>query len=98
MQKLVALSTTKEEYIALSSALRGVIAIINILEELKGQGFGIHSGTPNVKCKTFEDKKAALRSQQITRLVLEQNIYQCACIISVPILYEKNFHRTCLNH
>ena len=27
--------------------------------------------------------------QQITRLVLEQNIYKCACIISVPRLYEK---------
>ena len=39
MQKLVALSTTEAEYIALSSALREVIAIINLLEELKVQGF-----------------------------------------------------------
>ena len=49
MQKLVALSTTKAEYIELSSALHEVIEIINLLEELKGQGFGIHAGTPNVK-------------------------------------------------
>ena len=49
MQKLVALSTTEAEYIALSSALREVVAIINLLEELKGKGFGIHAGTPNVK-------------------------------------------------
>ena len=49
MQKLVALSTTEAEYIELSSALHEVIEIINLLEELKGQGFGIHAGTPNVK-------------------------------------------------
>ena len=60
MQKLVALSTTEAEYIALSSALRKVIAIIYLLEELIGKGFGIHSGTPNVKCKTFEDKKSCI--------------------------------------
>ena len=60
MPKLVALSTTKAEYIALSSALREVIAIINLLEELKGQGFGIHAGTPNVKCNNFEDNKSCI--------------------------------------
>ena len=62
MQKLVALSTTEAEYISLSSALREVIAIINLLEELKGQGFGIHSGTPNVKCKTFKDNKSCIET------------------------------------
>ena len=60
MQKLVALSTTEAEYIALSSALREVIAIIDLLEELKGQGFGIHASTPNFKCKTFEDNKSCI--------------------------------------
>ena len=60
MQKLVALSTTKAEYIALSSALHKVIAITNLLEELKGQGFGIHAGTTNVKCKCFDDNKSCI--------------------------------------
>ena len=60
MQKLVALSTTEAEYIALSSALRELIAIINLLEELKGQGFGIRSDTPNVKCKTLVDNKSCI--------------------------------------
>ena len=41
--------------------------------------------------KLLKTKKAALRSQKITRLVLERNIYQCVCIISVPILYKKQF-------
>ena len=60
MQKLVALSTTEAGYIALSSALREVIAIINLLEELKGQGFCIHAATTNDKCKTFEDNKSCI--------------------------------------
>ena len=60
MQKLVALSTTEAEYISLSSAIREVIAIINLLKELKGQGFGIHAVTHNVKCKTFEDNKICI--------------------------------------
>ena len=60
MQKLVALSTTEVEYIALYSELREVISIINLLEELKVQVFGIHTGTPNVKCKTCEDNKICI--------------------------------------
>ena len=58
MQKLVALSATEAEYISLSSALREVIVIINLLEELRGKGFGIHAGTPNVKCKMFKENKS----------------------------------------
>ena len=41
--------------------------------------------------KLLKTTKAILRSQQITTLYLNKNIYQCACIISVPILYEKKF-------
>ena len=58
--KLAVLLTTKAEYIALSSALREVIVIIKLLEELKGKGLGIHAGTPNVKCKTFKDNKSCI--------------------------------------
>ena len=60
MQKLVALSTAEAEYISLSSALREVITITNLLEEIKGKGFDIHAGTPNVKCKTFKDNKSCI--------------------------------------
>ena len=39
VQCLISLSTTEAEYIALSTALRQVTAIIRLLEDLKSQGF-----------------------------------------------------------
>ena len=55
LQPLIALSTTEAEYIVLSSALREVIGIIHLLEELEQQGFHIHKVTPKITCKTVED-------------------------------------------
>ena len=60
VQSLIALSTTEAEYIALSTALREVIAIIRLLEDLKSQGFPIHGSTPVIKCKTFEDNMSCI--------------------------------------
>ena len=60
LQTLIALSTTEAEYIALSTALREVIAIIHLLEELKLRGFPIHPGTPRVTCRTFEDNRSCI--------------------------------------
>ena len=64
----------------------------------KDKALAFTLGLPISSAKLLNTTKALFRSQQITRLILEQNIYQCACIISVTILYEKHFHRTCLNH
>jgi len=61
MQPLIALSTTEEEYIALSSALREVIGIIHLLEELEQQGFHTHNVTPKITCKTFEDNMSCIK-------------------------------------
>ena len=55
VQSLIVLSTTEAEYIALSPALREVIAIVHLLEDLKSYGLPIHGSTPVVKCRTFED-------------------------------------------
>jgi hypothetical protein len=55
MQTLIALSTIVAEYIALSTGLYKMISIINLVEEFKKLGFDIHSDTPKVNCKTFED-------------------------------------------
>ena len=60
MQPLVALSTTEAEYIALSSALREVIAIMNLITELRSNGFPALHTTPNVICRVFEDNKSCL--------------------------------------
>ena len=59
-QTLIALSTTKAEYIALSSALREVISIKNLMDELWGQGFPLQPMTPKITCKVFEDNKSCI--------------------------------------
>jgi hypothetical protein len=41
MQPLIALSTTKAEYIALSTALREVIAVMHLMHELKSKQFEV---------------------------------------------------------
>ena len=60
MQQLIALSTTEAEYIALSTALRDVIHVINLLEELHQLGFNVQNPTPKVTCRTFEDNKSCI--------------------------------------
>ena len=57
MQYLIELVTTEADYIALYTALREVIWIFNLLEELKGNGFNAHINTPKVTCHIFKDKK-----------------------------------------
>ena len=50
MQTLCALSTTEAEYIALSSTLREVIGVMNLMHELQEQKFLLHSPTPIITC------------------------------------------------
>ena len=59
-QSLIALSTTEAEYVALSTALREVIAILQLLEELNKNGLPIHKDTPKFVCKTYEDNKSCI--------------------------------------
>jgi len=60
MQKLCALSTTEAEYIALSSALREVISVMQLLSELHGRNFPLPIPTPRIVCKVFEDNKSCI--------------------------------------
>lgn len=60
LQTITALSTTEAEYVALSHALREVIPIINILEELKQRQVATYARTPRVYCKAYEDNSATL--------------------------------------
>ena len=52
LQTEVALSTTEAEYIALSQAMRNVIPIMQLLEEIQ-QFMGILVQKPTVKCTVF---------------------------------------------
>ena len=60
MQTQVALSTTEAEYIALSTALREVIPIMELLKEMKAFGFDCKATVPNVHCTTYEDNSGCL--------------------------------------
>ena len=63
LQSEIALSTTEAEYIALSQALREVIPLITLLEEIK-EVFPIHTPTPEIHCKVWEDNNGALSLAQ----------------------------------
>ena len=60
MQPLIGLSTTEAEYIALSTALREVIAVMHLMQELKEEGFAVYHPTPKITCRTFEDNQSCI--------------------------------------
>jgi len=53
LQSQVVLSTTEAEYIALSQALRDVIPVMNLLQEMREQKFQVICNEPYVYCKGF---------------------------------------------
>ena len=60
MQSLVALSTTKAEIIALSTALHKVIHLQNLLQELRTHSVPIPFTKAQIHCRTFEDNAACI--------------------------------------
>ena len=56
----IVLSSTESEYIGISYALREVIPIMELLKEMKHQGFPISTLKPQIHCKVFEDNSGAL--------------------------------------
>ena len=61
MQTTIALSTTEAEYVALSTALRDVIYLINLTKEFNSHGIPVsNDSVPNVTCRVFEDNVGAL--------------------------------------
>jgi hypothetical protein len=68
MQSTIALSTTEAEYIALSSSLRDVIFLMQLLNEFKKIGLPLSIPTPIIKCKVFEDNVGALELANTPKL------------------------------
>jgi hypothetical protein len=68
LQSQVALSTTEAEYIAMSQALRDVIPVMNLIQEMKEKGFQVICTLPNVYCKVFEDNSGALELARLPKL------------------------------
>ena len=59
MQTEIALSTTEAEYISLSTALREVIPLIDLLTELKQKVDPDITNLPDIHCRLFEDNSGA---------------------------------------
>ena len=65
LQGEIALSSTESEYNGLSYALRDAIPIMELLKEMKQNGFKVGSATSKVHCKVFEDNSGALEMAKI---------------------------------
>jgi Reverse transcriptase (RNA-dependent DNA polymerase) len=59
LQTEITLSTTESEYIALSTALREVIPLQRLIEELRKANFPLPKNQSKVYCKVFEDNSGA---------------------------------------
>ena len=68
LQTQIALSTTEAEYIALSSALREVIPIIELLREMRSKSIDVFTTSPKIYCKAFEDNSGALELAKTPKL------------------------------
>ena len=68
LQSQVALSTTEAEYIAMSQALRDVIPVMNLLQEMREREFQVICNEPYVYCKVFEDNSGTLELARLPKL------------------------------
>ena len=68
MQTITALSTTEAEYIALSTSLREVIALMGILKEAREHGLYVKDIPPKVHCTVFEDNSGALELARLPKM------------------------------
>eukprot|EP00957_Ditylum_brightwellii_P112816 8601389-Ditylum_brightwellii.AAC.1 len=57
----VALSTCKEDYIALSTVLQCTIPMMQLMAEMHKQDVDVGSTTPRVHCKAIKDNTGALK-------------------------------------
>jgi hypothetical protein len=68
LQSQIALSTTEAEYIAMSQALRDVIPVMNLVQEMRERNFKVICIKPYVYCKVFEDNAGALELARLPKL------------------------------
>jgi Reverse transcriptase (RNA-dependent DNA polymerase) len=68
LQTEIALSSTESEYVSLSQALREVIPMMALIEELAKAGFHINTTDPKVHCKAFEDNSGAAEMARLPKM------------------------------
>ena len=59
LQSEIALSTCESEYVTLSTALRDVMPLMGLLEEIS-EVFHLNTNKPIMHCKLFEDNNGVL--------------------------------------
>lgn len=68
LQTTIALSTTEAEYMALSTAMREMIYLMQLIEELQQHGISLIQKQPVVKCEVFEDNVGAIELAKLPKL------------------------------
>lgn len=68
LQTEVALSSTVSEFIGQLTTLHATIPIMELVKELKGQGFGMVSTQLMVHCQVFEDNNSALKITKVPKM------------------------------
>jgi Reverse transcriptase (RNA-dependent DNA polymerase) len=68
LQTDVALSTTEAEYTAMSTSLREVIHLMQLVNEANDMGWTTYQGAPKVHCKVFEDNSGALEMARLPKM------------------------------
>ena len=68
LQSLIAMSTTEAEYLALSTAMREVIFIKQLMEELATHGVKFNDIKPEIKVNVYEDNVGAIELAKLPKL------------------------------
>jgi hypothetical protein len=68
LQTEVAQSTTEAEYQAISTSLRNVIHLMQLVDDARLLGWEIFQGIPTVHCKLFEDNSGALEMARLPKM------------------------------
>ena len=68
LQSLIAMSTTEAEYLALSAAMREVIFIKQLMEELATHGVKFNDIKPEIKVNVYEDNVGAIELAKLPKL------------------------------
>jgi hypothetical protein len=68
LQTQTALSTTEAEYVALSTAQREQIPLMNLFKEMQENQVDVQFTPPKVHCKAFEDNSGALELARLPKI------------------------------
>jgi hypothetical protein len=68
LQTEIALSSTKAEYIALSTAMREIIHLLDFLWEAKNKGIPLTVENAAIHCKIFEDNSGTIEMAKVPKM------------------------------